>query len=164
MQVNSAGGRGGGQHAARTGQNREQMSARDGIARSEGRNEWTRAGGSDGGRQFFLLADSGLPVPASLRSSDIHQVCLSLLLDSRSTEGPFLKIRPLLPLAPLQIKWPTLKGIPRLADLRWETAVTDEWALLWTGKSGPRRSSRRTEKERERGNLTRWRKKRGRMH
>lgn len=39
MQVNSAGGRGGGQHAARTGQNREQMSARDGIARSEGRNE-----------------------------------------------------------------------------------------------------------------------------
>lgn len=104
MQVNSAGGRGGGQHAARTGQNREQMSARDGIARREGRNEWTRAGGSDGGRQFFLLADSGLPVPASLRSSDIHQVCLSLLLDSRSTEGPFLKIRPLLPLAPLQIK------------------------------------------------------------
>lgn len=82
-------------------QNRKQMSERDGITCTGRGNEWTRVEECDRGRQF-LLAGSGLSVPASLRRSDIHQVCLSVL-DSGSTEGPF-KIRPLLPLAQLQIK------------------------------------------------------------
>ena len=65
MQVNSAPG-GGRKHAARTGQNRKQMSERHGIARSEGRNEWTRAGGSDGGRQVFFFVGRLGPPCASL--------------------------------------------------------------------------------------------------
>lgn len=33
-------------------------------------------------------------------------------------------------------KRPTLKGIAQPTNLRWETAETDEWTLLWKGRAG----------------------------
>lgn len=48
-----------------------------GIAQTESGYKWAGVGKCDRG-QRFLLADSGVFVTASQRSSDIHQVCLSL--------------------------------------------------------------------------------------
>ncbi len=64
--------------------------------------KWTRVAEHNSGQQL-LLAHSGLSVPASQSSSYICQVCLSLCLTA-GLQRVLFKIRPLLLLAPLQIK------------------------------------------------------------
>lgn len=86
------------------------MSESDGITQAESGNERER-GDLDSGRQL-LLAHSGLYVPASESSSDIHQLRCSLCLTAGLQRVLLLKkkkkkekeIRPLLLLAQLQIK------------------------------------------------------------
>ena len=161
---------GGRQHAARTGQNRKQMSERDGITSSEGGNEWTRAGGSDGGRQCFFRWPTRASLCQPLREAQISIRSASLCcLTAGLQRVPFFpnQASPTAGTAPdkkAHSEGDSSACRPPLGngcDGRMSAFVDGRRA----GHGGQGDGQREKEKERERElNKARWRKKRGRMH
>lgn len=116
-----------------------------GSDKSESGNEWTRVRECNRGR-WFLLTGLGLSVPASLRSSDIHQVCLSLCLTAGLQRVLFFSNQASPTAGTAPDKGPIWRGFLCLQTsagkrLRW----TNE--RFCGGKSRAWRSTRQTERE-----------------